>query len=149
MSELDAVGSKIEMPVQPEKKEAGLEKMPAPETFIEKKPELPPQKMPTLPSARPVAAPGLKDPELVKIEKILEEDLEDIFFSMPANRQAAFKKKGEETALKINILMHQAKINIKKIIRLIRDWLKMLPGVNLFFLEQESKIKADKIVQKK
>jgi hypothetical protein len=35
---------------------------------------------------------------------------------------------------------------VKKILALIRDWLKLIPGVNRFFLEQEAKIKTDKIL---
>ena len=34
----------------------------------------------------------------------------------------------------------------RKILKLIRSWLKLIPGVNKFFLEQEAKIKTDKIV---
>lgn len=150
MSEIDSVGRKIEAaPIQPEKKETAGEKIPAPEVIIEKKPEMT-EKPVVTPAVRPTPmAVPVKDPELVKIEKVLEEDLEDFYYSLPPNRQAAFKKRGEETALKIRILIHKTKVNIKKIIHLIRQWLKMLPGVNRFFLEQESKIKADKIVQEK
>ena len=38
-------------------------------------------------------------------------------------------------------------IQMKKILKLIREWLLIIPGVNKFFLEQEAKIKAEKIQQ--
>ena len=65
---------------------------------------------------------------------------------MPPQTQEAFRAKGEETASKIRQLLTAAHVNIKKILFLICDWLKMIPGVNIFFLEQEAKIKADKII---
>jgi hypothetical protein len=43
----------------------------------------------------------------------------------------------------------QTKIKVNKIIDLIRRWLKLIPGINKFFLEQEVKIKADKIIRLK
>jgi hypothetical protein len=32
-------------------------------------------------------------------------------------------------------------------LKLIREWLLIIPGVNKYFLEQEAKIKTDKIQQ--
>jgi len=82
-----------------------------------------------------------------EIEKILEEDLEEIYLNLPVDRQKEFKAKGEETAEEINSLLDRAKIKAKKIIELIVKWLAIIPGVNRFFLEQEAKIKADEIVR--
>ena len=45
--------------------------------------------------------------------------------------------------------MQQTKIQVKKIFILIISWLKIIPGVNKFFLEQEAKIKADRILDLK
>jgi hypothetical protein len=81
------------------------------------------------------------------IENILAEDMEDIFLSLPPEKQQEFKKEGEEVAKKINLLMEAAKISFKKIVNLIRKWLMLIPRVNKFFLEQEAKIKADEIVR--
>jgi len=66
---------------------------------------------------------------------------------MNASEQKAFKLKGEETVTKINELLSHTKVKVNKIIALIRDWLKLIPGINKFFLEQETKIKADKIIK--
>jgi hypothetical protein len=94
----------------------------------------------------PLAAPTPKSQSLVKIEKILEEDLEDFYFSMPPEQQKVFKEKGEETASAVEKMIRAGRVVAGKILKLIRTWLKLIPGVNKFFLEQEAKIKTDKIV---
>ncbi|QQG52811.1 MAG: hypothetical protein HY931_01075 [Candidatus Falkowbacteria bacterium] len=84
-----------------------------------------------------------------EIDNILSEGLHDVFLKMDAPRQKEFKRVGEETALKIAVMMEKGKFKISKIIELIKKWLKIIPGVNKFFLEQEAKIKADKIMRLK
>jgi len=84
-----------------------------------------------------------------KIGKILEAGMEEIYLSLPANKQTEFKAKGEETTREINSLLGKAKVNIGKIVSLIKKWLSLIPGVNQFFLEQEAKIKADEIMKLK
>lgn len=81
-----------------------------------------------------------------EIEDILEEDLKELYLSLPPNKQAKFRLKGEETRSRIRQLAGSLKINAKKIFQLIRTWLKVIPGVNRFFLEQAAKIKTDKIL---
>lgn len=82
-----------------------------------------------------------------QIESVLEEDLGEIYNNLTPAEQKAFKIKGEETTRTIFQLVYQkTKIKVKKIVKLIRNWLKTVPGINKFFLEQEAKIKADKIV---
>lgn len=83
------------------------------------------------------------------IDDILAEGLNEIFLKMPPEDQAKFKKQGEEAVIKINKLLNQTRIQINKIISLIRKWLQLIPGVNKFFLEQEAKLKADKIIRLK
>jgi len=138
-----------------------IEKMPA-EVGIEKKIEVieapkaqeykePAKKTveaePVAPAAAGQIQPPAKSPVLEKIEDILEEDLEEIYFQMTPEKQAEFKQAGEKTASKIESLLKSAKIKIKKILELIRNWLKIIPGVNKYFLEQEAKIKTDKILE--
>ena len=103
-------------------------------------------KVPAAPAA-PSTAPVEKDPILKDIENLLADDLTDLFLALPDDKKWEFKQKGEETANKINEMIHGGKLKIKKIFDLIRDWLKMVPGVNKYFLEQEAKIKADKVMQ--
>jgi len=84
-----------------------------------------------------------------QVENILESDLEEMYLKLAPEKQREFKSKGEETARQINTLLDQAKVKMGKIISLIKRWLSLLPGVNRFFLEQEAKIKADKIIKLK
>ncbi|MEA3463595.1 MAG: hypothetical protein U9R14_00735 [Patescibacteria group bacterium] len=84
-----------------------------------------------------------------QIESILSNGLDDLYIKMPADKQQEFKAVGEQTARKINNLLNQAKVRVKKIIGLIRKWLLIIPGVNKFFLEQEAKIKADEVMRLK
>jgi len=86
------------------------------------------------------------DPKLKAIESILEEDLEELFIRLPDASKRAFKVEGEITAKKINALMSETKVAVQRIVDLIRQWLSFLPGVNRFFIEQEAKIKTDKII---
>ncbi|MFH1142503.1 MAG: hypothetical protein V1695_02210, partial [Candidatus Uhrbacteria bacterium] len=73
-------------------------------------------------------------------------DLEDLYFQLPPNKQKEFKIKGEETAGLIKQMLYSTKVKGRKIVGWIKDWLKMIPGVNKFFLEQEAKIKTDQIL---
>ncbi len=84
-----------------------------------------------------------------QIDIILSDGLNDVFLSMTPKQQKKFQKEGIETVNKINRLLGQTKIKVKKIIDLIKKWLKNIPKVNKYFLEQEAKIKTDKILKLK
>lgn len=81
-----------------------------------------------------------------EIENVLEEDLAEIYFALSPVDQQKFKNEGEKTAVEINGMLYDAKTTIQKIVDAIRRWLGNIPGVNKFFIEQEAKIKADKII---
>jgi hypothetical protein len=105
----------------------------------------------SLPQAPPVAAPPIpaiesKDPYTVRIERVLEDNLVDAYLAMAPRQRAAFKLKGEEAAMTLRAMMESTKIQAKRVLKLIWEWLKMIPGVNRFFLEQEAKIKTDRIL---
>ncbi|MFH1314980.1 MAG: hypothetical protein ABIH67_01130 [Candidatus Uhrbacteria bacterium] len=87
-----------------------------------------------------------KDEITQELESILSDDLEDLYFQLPPNKQKEFKIKGEETAGLIKQMLYSTKVKGRKIVGWIKDWLKMIPGVNKFFLEQEAKIKTDQIL---
>jgi hypothetical protein len=84
---------------------------------------------------------------IADIEHILEEDLSEIYFKLPETEKVKFRTTGEKTAREINTLLSAAHIKLKKIIEAITDWLKLIPGVSAFFLEQEAKIKADRLLK--
>ncbi len=106
-------------------------------------------KSPFRKSKRPVsrvALPVVQDEVTQKIEKIMEEGLEDAYHELSSIERQQFKIKGEEAAYAIRELFKATHVKIKKIFFLILEWLKFLPGINRYFLEQEAKIKADKIL---
>ncbi len=80
------------------------------------------------------------------IENIMSSGLDKIFLEMSPRERKRFKDEGEKTALKISELLSKVRLSADKIVKLIKDWLKLIPGVNRFFLEQEAKIKTDKII---
>ena len=82
-----------------------------------------------------------------QIERILAKDMEEIFEGMPEMKQKEFKQQGEKTAKEISLMLEKTRVKIKKVINLIKKWLSVIPGVNKFFLEQESKIKTDEIMK--
>jgi hypothetical protein len=88
----------------------------------------------------------IRDQLTRRVEKILEEGLAEPFHRLSPLAQQEFKLKGEQTASKIGELLKSTHIKVKKIFQLIMEWLKLLPGINRFFLEQEAKIKTDRII---
>ncbi|MDO9399610.1 MAG: hypothetical protein Q7T79_02920 [bacterium] len=82
-----------------------------------------------------------------QVEKVLESGLKEIYDQLPDDKKREFKIVGEQTAIKINLLLEKTKVKIKDIIDLIKKWLLLIPGINKYFLEQEAKIKADEIIK--
>lgn len=152
---------KIFEPIQPDRKgtvTGSPEKISVPETKLEKK-TLSRQEVFSKIVNRQLEKPGVgsilattqaqdyQKKRAIAIDNILAEGLNEVFLKMNPKQQSEFKKKGEETVIKINELLGRTKVKVSKIIDLIRSWLKLIPGVNKFFLEQEVKIKADKIIK--
>jgi hypothetical protein len=146
------IGAKFEAPKKIETEAGVLSERPdlkleKPEKAKEKKAETEAASAASA-AARPVKSVifGYEEREK-QIENFLAGGLEEIYLGLPLEKQSEFRLKGEETAKKINKLLEKTKINIGKIVNLIRKWLALIPGVNKFFLEQEAKIKADEIVK--
>lgn len=95
----------------------------------------------------PTQAPqAAKSPLLQDIENVLEENLISLYKELSPRQKQQFKVEGERTARSIEELLRRAKVAVIEIIRLVRRWLRMIPGINIFFLEQEAKIKAERII---
>lgn len=142
--------------IQPESTGDMAEQQPEKETVLEKQPQPARESTPMPqdagllrhPKIRPAMAsiPSIKDELTAKIEKVMEEGINDAYQRLSPVAKQEFKLKGEETAIKIRDLLRSAHVRAKKVLRLILEWLKMLPGINKFFLEQEAKIKTDRII---
>jgi len=89
----------------------------------------------------------IKSQVLQNIELILQEDIGYLYSELSPPDKEIFKQKGEMTATKIRMLLNEATEKVWQIFKLIVEWLKYLPGVNRSFIEQEAKIKTDKIVR--
>ncbi|MBI5404777.1 MAG: hypothetical protein HY976_00980 [Candidatus Kerfeldbacteria bacterium] len=103
---------------------------------------------PETPAARQVpAAPTRQIDGVTKaVEDILSEDLGTIYAGLTPEQQAVFRREGERTAGVIREMLEKVKLKTSSLLDLIRKWLRLIPGVNKFFLEQEAKIKADKVM---
>lgn len=88
-----------------------------------------------------------KTEERKKIESILAEGLTQMYQSMTPEEQARFRTEGETTATAIEEMLRTFKATAHRVLELIRKWLATIPRVNNFFLEQESKLKTDEIIQ--
>ncbi|HEX9664452.1 MAG TPA: hypothetical protein VGA49_01370 [Patescibacteria group bacterium] len=118
------------------------EEKPAKEAVEKQAPAVRPKPAEPEPSAPPLAPSRT----YAEIERVLDEDLEPIYSQMASREQKEFKQKEAETATAIEGLLRQIKFKTKNVLELIVKWLKLIPGVNKFFLEQEAKIKTDKII---
>lgn len=132
------------------------------ETHLEKwerRQQAPPAERPSAAEQRttavPVASPAQtaalpasleKSPLLQHIENILEENLLPLYKELSAQQRKQFRVEGERTARSIEQLLRKAAVALLEVIRLIRRWLRLLRGANVFFIEQESKIKAERIL---
>jgi len=138
--------SKIESGFElPTKIEKVHKPVPEEEGFLDEKIDALKKKL-KLKKKKAVVMPQVKDELTIRIEKVMEEDLADVFRELSRVQQQEFKMKGEETAYKIRQTLKKTHVKVKEIFKLLIEWLKMLPGINKFFLEQEAKIKADKIL---
>jgi hypothetical protein len=103
------------------------------------------QKQKKTPPIPPPAQP--KDELAKKVEAVLSEGLEEMYAALPPVKKVEFRLRGEETASAIRQVLQKTHINLKKIFKLLMSWLKILPGVSIFFLEKEAKIKTEKIIE--
>lgn len=95
-------------------------------------------------------ASAVNDPRakmLKDIEAILSDGLKDIYTALPASHKQSFKQKGEFVANAITDLVIRGGAKVKTVWKLITDWLGSLPGMNKYFLEQEIKIKTDRVME--
>ncbi|MBI4093000.1 MAG: hypothetical protein HY420_03705 [Candidatus Kerfeldbacteria bacterium] len=97
-------------------------------------------------AAIPAPVSPAKDALTQELENALSEDLGMLYAKMTPVERMMFKREGERTASLIRVFIEEVKVKSQKILDLIRRWLRLIPGVNKFFLEQEAKIKTDKVM---
>ncbi len=94
----------------------------------------------------PAPAPIVRDEVTLRVEKILEEGMGELYAGLPDSAKPVFKKKGEEAASQIAVMARSLKLEVAKVLRLIYDWLLVVPKANKFYLEQQAKIKTDALL---
>jgi hypothetical protein len=82
-----------------------------------------------------------------EVDNILSNDMDNVFLSLDAGTQRAFKLKGEETTNKITALLMGTKVKVSEITKLILEWLRIIPKANKHYLEQQAKIKTGEIIK--
>ena len=146
----------IKIPQASKQVEKGREHILSPEEFVTKQAEATQEKASevstpiapiVLPNEISVAPTNTDAMILKKVEDILANDMDRVFLSMDAATQQRFKVKGEATARQIVGMLNKTRIKIKEVVSVIMSWLRIIPHVNKFYLEQEAKIKADEIIK--
>lgn len=84
-----------------------------------------------------------------RIESVMEDGLGEVYKNMPPEAKKKFREEGEKAAAEIETLLYKVKVHSKKIFKLVFAWLRIIPGVNKYFLEQEAKLKTDEIIKLK
>ena len=87
----------------------------------------------------------MNDEWKVQILSVLDENLEDAMSDMSPAKKEEFLAAKKELAGKIRSMLDEAVVQFAAILLLVRKWLAMIPRVQTYFLEQESKLKTDKI----
>jgi hypothetical protein len=137
---------------QVEQAENGFDVAESGSTEVGARNEVPPDEAlteaPAVSVSLPIAptAQRTKDPVLKQVEEILEEDLGETYSSLSPELRVKFKQQGELVAISIQRMIGGAKIQVKKVLHLLVSWLRIIPHINRFFLEQEAKIKTDRII---
>lgn len=106
------------------------------------------------PAPTPVAAPApaaapapvAKDETRMKVERVLEENLWDLYFAMPKEARMKFRAEGERAAEQVRTMIDQKKTRPNAFHSVIIRWLRTIPRVNQWFLLQEGKIKTDNVM---
>ncbi len=121
------------------------------EVVAREQPELETPLQPVLPAQ---IAPQTKAPQLRavpplqrSIESVLQDGLESIYRELNPVEQAQFRARGEAAASQISLLLQRVTVKVAEILKLIRQWLMTIPGINRYYLEQAAKIKADRILK--
>jgi len=152
-SEIEAI---VEASQSPESAQLGVEfeAMPEKEASQEvhesptraPRPTPAPQPAAVEPLVQRVATPQTKSERLIEIEKVMSAGLEDLYGGLDGATQQTVKIEGEKAAGKIEKMIEGGKFAAGKILSVLRTWINHIPGVNIFYLEQESKIKTDNIL---
>ena len=92
-------------------------------------------------------APKPKDELLSHVEEALSARLKDLYVKIPDSVKPAFRKRGEEIAIKIRAMIASGRVSEGTVLDLVEGWLKIVPKVTREFLIQEAKIITDGVLK--
>lgn len=98
-----------------------------------------------VPAPAVIAVPPDKIAE--DVQKILEDGLEEAIVTMPEDAKQRFLQKGKEIGTIVSDMVRHYKVEVKRVLSMLKEWLTAIPGINKFFLEKEAKIKTDRILE--
>ncbi len=81
------------------------------------------------------------------VEAVLEDGLGELYQSLDEATKREFKTAGERTSSTIAQMLQRTHVRVRKILTLIVSWLRIIPGISKLFIEQEAKIKTDRILE--
>lgn len=81
-----------------------------------------------------------------KLEALLAQDILPLYGALDSQTKIKFRAKGKEILKTIEKMVTSGRVVARRVFDLIRAWLVIIPGINKYFLEQEAKIKTDKII---
>ena len=114
---------------------------------VDKELSVSPQPLVLVRSAVPEAPAAPSDPGIAAMERILEEDLREIYFSMSNPARDKFRALGEELARRLHGLASSGSARPNAVHRLVDRWLTLIPDLNAFWLFQAGKIKTDRLIK--
>ncbi len=137
------------IPAPAPERQPGIEQAPA--RRFESVPGPQAEPVPQVAAPSPVAGgTAAPSPDLQRtVERVLEEGLSDLYQKLDPAAQAKFRHEGEVTAVRVTELLKEVSVKVVELMRLIRRWLFMLPGVSSLFVEGQAKLKAEKLLRLK
>lgn len=87
-----------------------------------------------------------KDETTVNVERVMEEGLGQTYSKLSEKDKIRFKQEGERVVREVSGMIRSLKVQADRVLKLIRKWLSIIPGVNKWFMAQEAKIKTDRLV---
>lgn len=81
------------------------------------------------------------------VQQILEDGLEEAIITMPEDAKQRFLEKGKQIGTIVSDMVRRYKVEVKRVLNMLKEWLTAIPGINKFFLEKEAKIKTDRILE--
>ncbi|MBP9762969.1 hypothetical protein KBD34_05145 [Patescibacteria group bacterium] len=130
------------LPQEPQLEAEAVQVAPAPVDITAHEPA--DDQLAATPAAPAIAIPPDKVAE--DVDTILKDGLEEAVAAMPEDAKQRFWQKGKEIGALVADMVRHYKVEVKRVLHLLKEWLISIPGVNRFFLEQEAKIKTDRIL---